>query len=361
MQNAHEDSSLVHFRHTGLSKRYAASVLRYLIAMGASTEEQAQTLQQAGIPLAAINNPSFVITAAQELAAFAYLTAHDESGLSAPVLGYQIAKASPPPSFGIVGLAAQSSANLFEALTTTTMFPELLWGTTRHAVQLHEGHTILSFHFDTPAPTSIPASQSDLLTKRILASNLFVVRQYLLDLGATSHEPALMTLPMAKPNDWHEVAGNINAEVRFDANDATLVYNVDLRDCPTKTPDPMLAKLYVAQAESLANRLRQDLPVKERAAHLLWTQTPPPNRDEVAKKLGLSVRSLSRSLQAEGATFKDLFLDIQLQRAKILLQDTNMSAAAIAFRLGFKDPASFTRSFKAQTGVVPSAWRDQMS
>lgn len=163
MQEMHEDSNVVYSRHTGLSKRYVASVLQYLSAMTYSPEEKMNVLQQAGIPPDAADDPSIVITAEQELAAFAHMATQDESGFSAPVLGYHIAEASPASSFGIVGLAAQTSANLFEAITTTARFPELIWGTTRNAIQFEDQRTIMSFHFDRPARSSIAPELIDLL------------------------------------------------------------------------------------------------------------------------------------------------------------------------------------------------------
>lgn len=343
--------------HMGITKRFVANVLMYLMPADITDEQRVELLQQAGIPAEALDDPGFLITADQERAALAALVQRYDSPYSPPVFGYYIGEASPLSSFGIVGLAAQAAPNLFDAIRTTTQFPELIWGTTRTAIYIDEGQTILSFQFERSAEQVIEPGVLDLLEQRVLASNLFIFRRYMDDLGMAECEPSLMTLPMAQPDDWHLIADQVGAAVRFNANEATLVYDMDLRDAPTRHGQPILYKLYLDQAETLANMLREDLPIKERVARFLWTLTPPPSREEVAKKLGISVRSLSRSLQGEGTSFKELFLDIQLQRAKILLQDTEMNAATIAFRLGFNDPASFTRSFKAQTGRTPTEWR----
>jgi AraC-like DNA-binding protein len=45
--------------------------------------------------------------------------------------------------------------------------------------------------------------------------------------------------------------------------------------------------------------------------------------------------------------------------AFILLTEGRLSIEQIAGRLGYRDPANFTRAFKAWTGETPRQYRDQ--
>ena len=54
---------------------------------------------------------------------------------------------------------------------------------------------------------------------------------------------------------------------------------------------------------------------------------------------------------------KQLAYDRLLQEAKRLLIFSNASVHAIAYELGFKDPAYFSRFFQRQTGLTPSGYR----
>ena len=54
---------------------------------------------------------------------------------------------------------------------------------------------------------------------------------------------------------------------------------------------------------------------------------------------------------------KELVVERRLVEAKRLLKFTVRSAEDIAFELGFKDPAYFSRQFKAHSGLAPSQWR----
>lgn len=49
----------------------------------------------------------------------------------------------------------------------------------------------------------------------------------------------------------------------------------------------------------------------------------------------------------------------KVERAKILLNQNDLSVTQIAFRLGFENPYYFSNFFKKHTGVSPSNYRDQ--
>ena len=78
--------------------------------------------------------------------------------------------------------------------------------------------------------------------------------------------------------------------------------------------------------------------------------------DQVARGLGLSRQTLYRRLKAEGTTFEEL-LDGVRKRLAVRLIREGLSVKAAAYRLGFSDPAAFSRAFKRWTGASPSAMR----
>jgi AraC-like DNA-binding protein len=80
---------------------------------------------------------------------------------------------------------------------------------------------------------------------------------------------------------------------------------------------------------------------------------------DVAKALHFSVRTLSRRLDAEGATFQaikdELRRDVAIQR----LTKTETPIAVIGAEIGFDDPTTFHRAFKKWTGSTPGAYRSK--
>lgn len=82
--------------------------------------------------------------------------------------------------------------------------------------------------------------------------------------------------------------------------------------------------------------------------------------DRIARRLGLSVRSLQRRLRSQGTT-----LELELRRARIaeakrLLAETDLKLAAIASETGFPTHAYFTRVFRDEVGSTPSEWRERV-
>ena len=76
--------------------------------------------------------------------------------------------------------------------------------------------------------------------------------------------------------------------------------------------------------------------------------------DEVARALGLSRQTLYRRLKAEGATFEELLDRVRRRLALRLLREQGLSVKETAYRLGFSDPAAFSRAFKRWTGTSPT-------
>ena len=78
---------------------------------------------------------------------------------------------------------------------------------------------------------------------------------------------------------------------------------------------------------------------------------------EVAQRLGMSVRSLSRSLQQAGSTFQGLLRQARQRDALALLQVPGLSVTAVATRLGYQSTSAFCSAFQGWTGQAPAALR----
>ena len=76
--------------------------------------------------------------------------------------------------------------------------------------------------------------------------------------------------------------------------------------------------------------------------------------DRVASELGMTRATLYRRLRAEGVTFQELLEGKRRQLAIRYLGVERSSAKSVAYRLGFSEPAAFSRAFKRWTGVSPS-------
>jgi AraC-like DNA-binding protein len=79
--------------------------------------------------------------------------------------------------------------------------------------------------------------------------------------------------------------------------------------------------------------------------------------DRVARELGYSRQTLYRRLKAEGVTFEQLLDALRRRLAIRFVRDEGLSVKDAAWRLGFSDPAAFSRAFKRWTGSSPRDMR----
>lgn len=147
--------------------------------------------------------------------------------------------------------------------------------------------------------------------------------------------------------------------VRFNQAENRLVNASSSLDVPLKGGFPSLnaqAQLMVEQRlkkfseqSALAARIEQLLAVRH---DLLGAKV-----DDVAALLELHPRTLQRRLKDEGVSFADVQTRVRHERARKLLQETDLDIEAISVKLGFQDRHSFTRAFARWEGVSPAAFR----
>jgi AraC-like DNA-binding protein len=78
--------------------------------------------------------------------------------------------------------------------------------------------------------------------------------------------------------------------------------------------------------------------------------------ERLARDLGYSRQTLYRRLKAEGVTYEQV-LDGLRRRLALRFMGEGLPVKDAAYRLGFSDPAAFSRAFKRWTGSSPSTRR----
>jgi CheY-like chemotaxis protein/AraC-like DNA-binding protein/two-component sensor histidine kinase len=82
--------------------------------------------------------------------------------------------------------------------------------------------------------------------------------------------------------------------------------------------------------------------------------------DEICKKIGVSRIQLYRKVKALlGCNVNDYILNVRLQKAKYFLNETELSIAEIADKVGFSSAAYFSTVFKNKFIVTPSEFREK--
>ena len=77
----------------------------------------------------------------------------------------------------------------------------------------------------------------------------------------------------------------------------------------------------------------------------------------IARELGYSRQTLYRRLKAEGVTFEEVLDGLRRRLALRMIREEGLSVKEAAWRLGFSDPAAFSRASSAGPARARSARR----
>lgn len=81
----------------------------------------------------------------------------------------------------------------------------------------------------------------------------------------------------------------------------------------------------------------------------------------IARRLGLSGRTLQRRLVEARTSFGRQLAEVRRITASRLLTATDLDTVAIAMLLGFVEPNSFSRAFRRWERTTPSRWRERQT
>ncbi|EYS88289.1 AraC family transcriptional regulator [Cupriavidus sp. SK-4] len=91
--------------------------------------------------------------------------------------------------------------------------------------------------------------------------------------------------------------------------------------------------------------------------HLAADDAPTADVADVARALGMSVRTLTRKLEDEGRPFRTIRDDLRRDMAVHLLTQSRASIDSIATLVGFANTAAFSRAFKVWMQRSPTSYR----
>jgi AraC-like DNA-binding protein len=164
----------------------------------------------------------------------------------------------------------------------------------------------------------------------------------------------------ARQKTPEDLASFFGTDVKFGAPVDEITFAPAIGSAGVVSADPYLNKLLVAHYEDALVRRRVSRgsfqTVVENAIVPLLPHAEA-RIDEVARRLGLSQRTLARRLSEEGLTFSALLARLRHELADRYLADGDTSISQIAWLLGYQEDSAFSKAYKRWTGKAPRAVR----
>jgi AraC-like DNA-binding protein len=167
----------------------------------------------------------------------------------------------------------------------------------------------------------------------------------------------------AAPPSRQGVDAFFGRRASFGAPSNRLELDVAALSAPIRGADPQVFEYLGHHADALVSALPRSSSVAEEVRRSIGPTLAngEPPQDRIARRLGMSGRTLQRRLREEGTTFAGVLDAARRERAMIFVAEARLSSAEIAFLLGYAEPTAFFRAFRRWTGTTPRAYREARS
>jgi YesN/AraC family two-component response regulator len=124
------------------------------------------------------------------------------------------------------------------------------------------------------------------------------------------------------------------------------------------TRDEVLAQVETALAHSKRLGAEAQRVVRLAMAYIHQHYSEPVSREELARHVAVSERYLTRCFQQEAGITPITYLTrYRVKRARELLTRHDLGITEVALAVGFSDSGYFSRVFRDEVGISPSAFR----
>jgi len=252
-----------------------------------------------------------------------------------------------PASFDVVGYTMMSCANLQDAFERLVRYLRILSDALDHLPERRARP--LPRVVRAPRRRTAGAETADGVHSRHCGD--------LLPLGERTRSlPVEVALSYPAPRDLAPYRTAFRCPVSFGARLSSLLYALDDLTRPLSTSNPTLAALHDRYAgDYLEHFDRGQTSYRVREVIIRRLPDGEPRRDQVARELCMSERTLQRRLEEEASSFVQLLNDTRRELAEQYLNRLHLSLAQAAYLLGFSEQSSFFRACKRWFGLPPGS------
>lgn len=268
-------------------------------------------------------------------------------------LAIDVGRALKLSSHSLVGYGMLSSPNADYALRLASRFFKLIMPTFRMRYRATPGHAEIVFQ---------PALSMSRLCFQFHLEALAVATHWELRELLEGRMPEYdVYFSIAEPPHLARYAEMTEARCHFGWETAPglrLQFATDFSVHPLAMSDPTSLKMAELRCNAMVRKAVAGGKVSDWVGMMLRESGDGmPTLVELAHTLNLSPRTLDRYLDREGASYRELARQVRHEKACALIEAGELNVTQIAYELGYTDAANFTRAFRREAGMSPSAYR----
>lgn len=307
-----------------------------------------QILKGTGLEQQQLLDPNTLVTGQQELQLIRNLV---EKFGQRPLLGLEIGTRYHFTTFGSLGLALISSANIREALNFALAYFPLSFAFSQFVVS--EQVESQSVQIEIVVDKGIPKTLWPFIIERDVAALITVQRDLMQDHLC---QKVVFSFPLRGEMQPYTALFGVTPE--FGGSKNLIVLNAEKIDQKLSMANELVLHAAEEQCrQTLDKRQSQKKYTHQVQQVLMNSKGQIPSMEEVADRLHLNSRTLRRYLAQEQVTFLQIREEVRKILADYYLSLTQTSIEQISEWLGYAEPASFIHAYKRWYGNTPHANR----
>ncbi|ENU91553.1 hypothetical protein F971_02645 [Acinetobacter vivianii] len=307
-----------------------------------------QILKGTGLEQQQLLDPNTLVTGQQELQLIRNLV---EKFGQRPLLGLEIGTRYHFTTFGSLGLALISSANIREALNFALAYFPLSFAFSQFLVS--EQAETQSVQIEIVVDEGIPKTLWPFIIERDVAALITVQRDLMQDHLC---QKVVFSFPLRGEMQPYTALFGVTPE--FGGSKNLIVLNAEKIDQKLSMANELVLHAAEEQCrQTLDKRQSQKKYTHQVQQVLMNSKGQIPSMEEVADRLYLNSRTLRRYLAQEQASFLQIREEVRKILADYYLSLTQTSIEQISEWLGYAEPASFIHAYKRWYGNTPHATR----
>lgn len=170
-------------------------------------------------------------------------------------------------------------------------------------------------------------------------------------------------LPFEQPTAVDELHRILPGPISFGHETLLVSFDAHYGDLELRVTDPELKQVLELHARQRLRQLQgetpHDDPVIADIRQMITERLPygPPPIEDIAERIGVSVRKMQRMLSHQLLTYTMVVDQLRREQAKHYVNDAGLTLIDVAMMLGFSEQSSFTRAFRRWYGQCPAEYR----